>query len=99
MLNTLDSTELEIYKKASEYGIVHTEDYYTCDITELTHLIEDWENQLQLATEYNIDWNPGDYDPQGLDIEIEATINKTNSFAKECKDFLKRSYYNNLGVN
>ena len=99
MLNKLDSHEQNILKQAKRYGILDHDIHCYSEIFELEKLIEDWENQLQLATEHNIDWNPADYDPQGLDIEIENIIDKNNSFARECKNYLDWCYYNNLGVN
>lgn len=100
MLNKLDLHEKNILKQAKHYGILDYDIHCYSEIFELEKLIEDWEDQLNLADSNNVYWCPSDYDPQGLDIQIEQAIeNNQKTYADEVRANL-RSYYNkfNLGV-
>jgi hypothetical protein len=77
----------ELLAKAEEYNIPYDKDYINW--LELINLVEEYEALLLRAEEFNIDWDLSEYDPIGLQQEIDYCIHGSR---RETND-LYRDYF------
>lgn len=77
----------ELLAKAEEYNIPYDKDYINW--LELINLVEEYEALLLQADEYNIAWDLSEYDPIGLQQEIDYCL---HSNRRETND-LYRDYF------
>ena len=78
----------ELLSKAEEYNIPY--EAYSINWLKLINDIESYEELLAEADEYNIAWDLSEYDPVGLQQEIEYCVSASRS---ETND-LHRDYFN-----
>ena len=78
----------EVLAKAEEYNIPYDKNFINW--LELINLIEEYESLLLRADEYNIDWDLSEYDPIGLQQEIDCCIHsarmETNDLYRDYLD-------------
>lgn len=78
----------ELLSKAEEYNIPYDKDYINW--LELINLVEEYETLLLQADEYNIAWDLSEYDPLGLQQEIDYYIHgsrrETNDLYRDYLD-------------
>lgn len=77
----------ELLAKAKEYNIPYDKNYINWLV--LINVVEEYEALLLQANEYNIDWDLSEYDPIGLQQEIDYCIHGSR---KETND-LYRDYF------